>query len=228
MKKTSFIIFYLFFSITSVSADSTKIPHNPFDNGKVIDSGFTKTLKIEWSGGLPLVDVIIEGEKYKFLFDTGAVTTIPLSLRDKLKLKPLDNDVTVYDSAGGTTTTQMYALPMMTIGGIRFSSFTVLANDFQSQFPLSCLGFEGIIGINTLKDLNIKLDLAGSSITISDIPLDTTGYISTDFNYGHLGGINFDINFEFGHASFKLDTGKNDPMQIGDVTVVPELEKYKY
>ena len=116
----------------------------------------------------------------------------------------------------------------MEVGGIRFSDFTVIASDFASQFPVSCLGFTGILGLNYLKDLNLKLDLAGNVIHISDQPFDDEGYIATSFKYSALGGVAIKINFEFGDAWFVLDTGKNDAMQIGDNSVFPYLEDYKY
>ncbi len=169
MKKNILLINLLVLTVlfNFLNAD-VKTLVNPFSLGSVEDKNFTAEHNITWSGGLPLIEVVIDSKKYKFLFDTGAPTIIPKHLVEKLNLKSIEQNVIMHDAAGGESQKNIYTLPSMHIGDVEFVNFTVMTDDFSKIFPISCLGFDGIIGYNLLQNLYVKIDFHNSKIIFSD------------------------------------------------------------
>ncbi len=155
-------------------------------DAQVVSSNFTQELKIEFISNLPLIDVEIEGKKYRFLFDTGAFSVIPRSLAKELSLE-IQDEIDIVDAAGREDKLKVYTLPHLKMGGVKFENFSVVADDFAKEFPVSCIGFDGIIGYNFLKDLSIKLDYAKKILTLSDKKINHSAYktIAIQFDEKH-------------------------------------------
>ena len=196
-------------------------------DAQVVSSNFTEELKIEFISNLPLVDVEIEGKKYRFLFDTGAFSVIPRSLAKELKLE-IQDEIDIVDAAGREDKLKVYTLPHLKMGGVEFENFSVVADDFAKEFPVSCIGFDGIVGYNFLKDLSIKLDYTKKILTLSDKKINHSAYktIAIQFDEKHAPLIPF--AFEFGDLFVGIDTGKNDGILLGDTRVAAILKEYGY
>ncbi len=196
--------------------------------GKVINKNFSSSIPFEWSGGLPLIKVNIEGKDYRFLFDTAAPTTIPEHLVEELKLQRLGKPVILNDSAGRQLDRSLYQLPLLKIADIGFKDFVTFTGDFNNSFPLSCLGFDGILGYNYLKDLKVKLDYTHQTITFSDQAIPHDGFVPIQIQFKPIHGPLIKVNFPFGKVIFELDTGKNANIQLGDPRVIPDMDKQAY
>ena len=193
--------------------------------GAVINKNFSTTIPFEWSGGLPVIKVNIGGKDYKFMFDTAAPTMIPQHLVNQLKLQTVGKPIKLNDSSGRHLDRSIYTLPSLKIDDVEFKDFIVLTGDFKNNFPLSCLGFDGIFGYTYMQNLNIKLDYKKQQITLSDKSIPHDGYIPIDIQFKPIHGPLVEVNFPFGKAYFELDTGKNENIQLGDPTVIPEMKK---
>ena len=203
-------------------------PSSPISRMGYIDNyEFRRTLDVQWSGGLPLVDVSIDGMPYKFLFDSGAPTVIPKALVSKMKLRLLEVD-SIYDVTGREHREEIYRLPKLSVAGIDFNEFPVLAADFSKSFPLSCVGFDGILGYNMLKRLIVSLDLKAGKITISDSLPSTSGYAQTQVVFDKELIPKVNVRFPFSDGWFGLDTGSNVAGTFANPRAIPKLKSAGY
>lgn len=201
---------------------------DPAYRGQVYPKHFKTTLDFEWSGNLPVIHASTQGKGYKFLFDTAAPTMLPEKLIKELQLSPIASPDTLHDSSGKQIQVAIYSLPSFKVNELEFKDFTILSSNFTNIFPLSCLGFDGVLGYNFLQYMVVKLDLKNQKITFSDQPLTHTGYVPVDIKFTPRHGPLVNLNFAFGNALFEIDTGNNTNIQLGTTSVIPEMEKLKY
>ena len=120
---------------------------------------FYKTL------GLIVVPVKIEGEVYRFIFDTGAQTTIiskHLSKKFNLEKK---GSIPVRDSHHSTERLNVGIVKEMEIEDLQYSNVGVVVNDFRDNLQFTCLGIDGILGMNVIHLNNWKIDYDKNEIT---------------------------------------------------------------
>jgi predicted aspartyl protease len=189
---------------------------NLLTRGDVQNKNFISTIPIEFRAGIPIVDVEINKKKYKFMFDTGAFSIIPKQLVKELNLQALTKHIDIIDAAGKKDVLQLYTLPSLYMGGVEFVNFTVAAENFKEKFPMSCLGFDGIVGYSFLKDLVLKLDYKEAKISLSDKPMPHRGYNATQMIFETRYAPTVAFDFGFGKTWIGLDTGKNDGILLGD------------
>ena len=218
------VLFASFNFNTQVNAMPSSQPH-PFQAlGYVDNHSFSTNLKVHWSAGLPLVDVMINNKPYTFLFDSGAPTVIPAELLSTNDLRVIDTD-TIFDVAGGKRSKNIYRLPLMSVGELQFVDF---ASDFSENFPVSCVGFDGIFGYNFMRDLVVTLNLNQDEIILSDKLPSITEYIKTEMRYDKEQLPKVRLQFPFGRGWFGLDTGLNTAAVIGDSNFIPMLKNRGY
>jgi len=201
---------------------------DPSRMGKVDDLNFTTTVPFKFVGGLPIIKVQIGDKSYDFLFDSAAPTTIPSHLVKELHLEMVGKPVKLTDSAGRQLDRSLYKLSSLKVKDLDFRDYIVFVDDFKSKFPISCLGFDGILGYNYMKDLKIKLDYQNQQIILSDKELEHKGYTSLDMKFNFRNGPLVHLIFPFGDAYFHIDTGKNSNIQLGNPTVIPMMQKQGY
>jgi len=227
-----FYVFLIFLCLGSinVSADISKTSQDadPAYRGSLSPKHFNTTIDFEWSGNLPLIHVTIAGKEYRFLFDTAAPTMLPETLIKALKLKPIAKADTLHDSSGKQLRAELYSLPSLKIKDLEFKNFTILSSNFTTLLPLSCLGFDGVLGYNSLQYMVVKLDLKHQKITFSDALPPHEGFTPVDIKFEPRYGPLVNLNFAFGDAPFQLDTGNNANIQLGTTSVIPEMERFKY
>jgi len=195
--------------------------------GIVVNKNFTKTFPFEWSGGLPIVKVHINGKEYRFLFDTDAPTTIPEHLVEAMQLKEVSK-IKLHDSGGRQLDRSLYQLPLLTVDGVKFQDFVVSTANFKDIFPISCLGFDGILGYNFIRDLKVKTDYDKQEITFSDMSIPHDGYTPLNIHFEPKQGPLVELNFPFGSGYFIFDTGKNTDIQLGNPAVIPDFDNQGY
>ena len=222
------LIIVLFTLIDFCHAKESNSLTDPSKMVKVDDVNFTTTVPFKFVGGLPIIKVKIGGKSYDFLFDSAAPTTIPQQLVKALHLETVGKPVKLTDSAGRQLDRSLYKLPHLKVEDVDFKDYVVFVDDFKSKFPISCLGFDGIFGYNSMKDLKIKLDYQNQHIILSDKEIEHKGYTPIDMKFNFRNGPLVRLVFPFGDAYFQIDTGKNSNIQLGNPTVIPMMQKEGY
>jgi hypothetical protein len=136
-------------------------------NTQVLNNDFKTTIEIETIGNSIILKPIIKGKQYRFLFDTGAVSTISkklmfdLDLRHYTKAKVEDiNAKSNKLSFVNIDTLKLNELTFLNIGA------AVLESD-QSQ-GLECLNIDGILGSNAFSKIILEIDYQSKTITFTD------------------------------------------------------------
>lgn len=121
-----------------------------YNSGSVEKKDFFGRTTYKTAFDLILVPVFINGERYRFLFDTGAPMVISEELREKLELRTV-NQGNVSDSQGQRKKLDYVWLNKVTVGGIDFEKTGALVADLKKAPEIHCLQIDGIIGANLMK-----------------------------------------------------------------------------
>lgn len=132
------------------------------------------TLPLEKSkSGTPLVEVKINGKKYKFWIDTGASMSV---LRSDIAKKCGVNFLNSEDIGIGTATKDITFAPgiiqNMEVGGISIKNHpTIILNKSNLTFKIfklfTILKIDGILGENAIRKMHLKMDFKNNEITLS-------------------------------------------------------------
>lgn len=116
--------------------------------------------------GLMIIPVDIEGETYRFLFDTGAPNVVSTELSERLKLKKSRSIKTV-DSQGNESLLDYVKVQKITIGGAAFINTTAAVADMKQAEAIACLNIDGLIGANLMKKAFWQIDSQKNVIRIA-------------------------------------------------------------
>lgn len=117
--------------------------------------------------GLPVVMIEMKGKQYRFLFDTGAATSIRNDLAEELGLDVVSK-IPVKDAEGRADSLFVYTMPDILLGEVVFNGIPAYAVNKDVEF-VKCLGLDGIIGSNLLRESIVKFSSKDSTITITDM-----------------------------------------------------------
>ncbi|WP_196887241.1 retropepsin-like aspartic protease [Aureivirga sp. CE67] len=161
--KWKYVLFILCLSLLYACSQKTrKLLHG----GKVNNSDFRQEIPFDYSYGVPIIEVEIENQTYRFLFDTGAPTVLDVSVAKKLKYNSIVKQ-RVFDSQGNKEKEKFIQIPNIKIGEVHFTDIGAVISDIQKTFEISCLKIDGIIGANLMGKAYWKLDFQDQMITVS-------------------------------------------------------------
>lgn len=129
-------------------------------------TNFVDTIPIEYERGRITMPVSINGNTYRFLFDTGASQT---TIFDDVAIDGLKSAGTTvsHDAIGARTTVRKAALPPMTLGSTVFTGCQAIV---QHRIVRGRSDIDGIIGFDIVcKGLNVKIDLRNRQLILSDL-----------------------------------------------------------
>lgn len=211
------IIISAIFLISSCALKSVNI----LSNANFEDSpDGQNVLTYDHSFGLVVIPMTINGKVYRFVFDTGAQTTVvSKELADDIGLKK-QGSVNVSDAHGTSQKLSVSVIDKIYLGKFYYSNVGVLVNDFQNNSQFSCLKIDGILGMNVIKLNNWKINFDNNSITVFNnenistheykvIPL-IPSKSGIPYAYFYINGIK---------EKFMIDIGKNSDL----ISVSPKV-----
>lgn len=154
-------LFLLFIASLSVNAQTTTL-----NTGGTKSSVYHIILPCDYKT-LPMVDVKIGKKTYRFLFDTGAITSIGEKIINDLKLEPVDK-INVRDSGARPDSLYVYSLPEILLGEVAFNDIPTL--QMKEGVFNRCIGFDGVIGSNLLRNSVVRFSYSDKTIEIADNP----------------------------------------------------------
>jgi predicted aspartyl protease len=139
---------------------------------KVTSSDFNTSVNFNFRAGVIIIPVIIKGQEYEFLFDTGASTSIiSRDLAKAIGLKKATSSTNITDSNGRKRKIQNASVDSLSIAGITFTNTDVSIIDWPDNSAVECLAKDGIIGNNLIKLCNWIVDYKKGTLQFSDSPL---------------------------------------------------------
>lgn len=131
-------------------------------------SSFHTVVPFEYISSLPVFEVSIEGRSYKFIFDTGGYTVFSDELTTVLKGVRKASYIDVKDGNSKVSRIDTYVLDELEIGGILFSEVGFATIGFTESEWFKCLGLDGTIGPNIMKEAFWQFDSKTQQIALTD------------------------------------------------------------
>jgi len=180
---------------------------------------FTEEVKFELYRNLIVVPVEIEGETYRFIWDTGAASAISTRLQEKMRYRTIKR-TTISDSQNNRAKTRFVRVSELKLGDVSFSKQAAIILDFEKHPVLACMNLDGIIGRNTHRLCNWILDYQAGMMTITNEPVEKPeGGFEASFSYDD----DYDIKLNLGLASASVTKIKFDTGFTGGVSLPGKL-----
>ncbi|WP_160111072.1 retropepsin-like aspartic protease [Dysgonomonas sp. Marseille-P4361] len=133
--------------------------------GAAYDNYYT-VVPYDDENGFPVITVEIQEKEYRFIFDTGAPTCVRESLAELLNLDFLERS-TMKDAERKVDSSKIFLIDEITIGGILFKGIPCCTIKDDVHF-IKCLGIDGIIGSNQMRESIVRFSSKEKTITITD------------------------------------------------------------
>ena len=207
--------FFILSLIGMLSSCSSRWSH-AFKKGSTPEYSFHQSIPIEIQTGLLIVPVTIHGQKYRFLFDSGAPTSISKEIQDKFKFKKILKSHIV-DTEGNRKKVSYVNVDSLIIGDLPFLEQTAFVGDFSSNPVIECMKVDGIIGSNTMRLCNWTIDSGEKEIQFFSTPvlLDQDSAFSAPFTVDK----QFDMLVELKIANSKVKNVKIDYGSNGSLSL---------
>ncbi len=144
-----YLVYSFLLSIFLLASGCTSISRL-YNSGSAASDEFYGRTTYETAFDLIIVPVVIDGRRYRFLYDTGAPMVISKELRDKLELKTV-NRGNVSDSQGKREKLDYVWLENVSVGGVDFQKIGVIVADLKKAPEIHCTQIDGILGANLMK-----------------------------------------------------------------------------
>jgi Aspartyl protease len=135
------------------------------NQGGTLQKGYFSVIKFENYYGYIIVTAKIEGGNYRFILDTGAPNSISKALQEKLKLKTM-RKILVGDANNDKDSLSVVSMEALTFGDVTFNNVPTLVIDLPPF--MACMGVEGFIGSNMLRNSVVRFSYVDSTVTITD------------------------------------------------------------
>lgn len=157
-------LLYLFFALLCLNL-STAQTIKTFNKGKVVQKNYNVSVPYKDINGLVIVEVSIKGKTYNFIVDTGAMSLISQQLYDELGLQS-DSGLDVSDSSNLSQNMKRTTLPPVQVGDITFKDVPAVVTD--NNFFFECLGIDGFIGSNMMRNSVVKFSYKDKTVSFTD------------------------------------------------------------
>ena len=138
-----------------------------FRTGNATSKRFYSEIKYKNLNGKIIIPVVIKGETYQFLFDTGAPNLISENLWEELNFKK-GKDISVSDANQKKEQMRLTTLPLITIGNVSFKNTGALVFNNKDNLVFDCFKIDGIIGSNLLRKSIVQIKSKESKLIITN------------------------------------------------------------
>ncbi|MDH7914150.1 retropepsin-like aspartic protease [Winogradskyella sp. SYSU M77433] len=192
-----------------------KKPSN-INHGQISQKHYHDTIAYNMFKDKMLVPVIIEGKSYTFLFDTGAPFSVSKALYQEFK-SSIIGAIDVHDASGNVAAINIISLPKLQLGNLIFEDTPGFLLQQNAEVYFQCMGIDGIIGSNMLRNSVLQIDDQKKHIIITDkaknLEINTEFYSTMELSKTQSNPF-IHIKLEKGKASASdrvlFDTGADD------------------
>ena len=182
------------------------------EKGFVESENYYSELPFQYIDGYIFIDIVQNGNKYNFLFDTGAETTvIDNSILNQFSFEPF-SETRINGPIIKDQDVETIILSNIHIADIMFSEIGAVSIDMEFSKERFCEDLHGIIGSNLMKkskwQIDYKKQVIKFSNDISKFQLDNPKYVlETKLSSKGFGTETVDINLNGQTIPFNFDTG---------------------
>lgn len=157
--------FLFFLSFLLLSWNSYADIH--LNHGSIQEQNFFETIPYEQTGIGMVVSVQIAGEKYRFIFDTGAPFAITETIYQKIKPKDIER-LEVKDGVGTSFQTKIVEVSQVQLGELTFLNTHGIVLNEESEKMFACWQVDGIIGSNMLRNIIVQINSRSNEMILTD------------------------------------------------------------
>ncbi|MBK7095643.1 MAG: clan AA aspartic protease [Saprospiraceae bacterium] len=199
MMQKNILVIFLMMSFIQLN----KAQEFSLNQGGTTQKDYYSVIPFEIENDKIVVKANIENIDYRFIFDTGSSNLIFKPLYEEIKLNSLTK-ISCYDGNGKIDSLAVVSLDSITFGGITFKNIptAVAENNIFSE----CLGIDGFIGNNMLRNSIVRISLKDKTIIITD------NKRKLNLNKSHSTKFYFDDPVPFITVMLKDKTNARDPV----------------
>ncbi|SHI30619.1 retropepsin-like aspartic protease [Aquimarina spongiae] len=133
-----------------------------------LTSPILKEIPFDFSQNLPVIEVNIKGNNYRFLFDTAAAhSVVSEHLFTELGLNVIKKQ-SIADSNNNITQLKVCQIDAMSLNGINFQNKPAVVTALDKSYKIGCLNIDGVFGNDVMKDYFWGIDYKKQIITLTD------------------------------------------------------------
>ncbi|MDR3219715.1 MAG: aspartyl protease family protein [Dysgonamonadaceae bacterium] len=161
------LVAFVFFLQTIVCCNTFAQTFTTLNKGGSSRKDYYSVIPYEEFDNLMIIKVMINGKEYRFLFDTGAMVCISDSLMKELQLPEIKR-LEISDSSDKKDSLSVVMLKEIQLDSLFFRDIPAMVFKENEQF--TCLGIDGIIGSNLLRNSIVRFSKLERNIVITDNP----------------------------------------------------------
>ncbi|MCO4820890.1 MAG: aspartyl protease family protein [Flavobacteriaceae bacterium] len=207
-----YLLFLLPFYLVSCVTHWT----DAIQQGSIESGDINQVVDFTFENNLIIVPVQVNGKTYRFLLDTGAMTSISKEVQAEFQFKIISKGK-LTDSDKSKSTVNYVQVKSMNVGGISFKNQTAFVSDLSANPILDCMNLDGILGSNTMRLCNWEFNFQKEQFVIhnnSDFSAPKNAAelpFKTDKQYDIMIPVGVGANKV---RNLKLDTGSNGGLTI--------------
>lgn len=186
--------------------------------GSVTKVSNIEVVNIEIRNKLIIVPITMEGKEYRFLFDTGAPFSISEELQENTNFKTVSKG-NIVDSDYNRKKVKWVQVNSINVGNVTFKNQTAFVGDFDANPIMNCLGIDGIIGSNLIRQYNWTIDQEKYTLSLSSKTGIDTREESLVLPFKTDNQYNIFVDINIGKSSIKnvlVDYGSNGSIALSN------------
>jgi len=145
----------------------TAIFGQDINKSKITVNNYCDTIPFEYIRGKIIVNVEVNNQQKRFIFDTGAPCLISENLLHTTNAPVVGTGI-ITDVTGRNQQQQIVKVPELKLGNVPFTDVVAIVFDRQSTGLLDCFDFDGFIGSTLLKHCIVQINLEQKNIILTD------------------------------------------------------------
>lgn len=140
---------------------------NIVNNEAILEQDYYYVIPFESKDDMILVKVRIGGEFYDFIFDTGAFTVLSDQITERFHLIRHQGP-RILDSQGNRQSIDFAIPDTLSLENLHFIKPGCGIYDFKANPELSCFSFQGILGVNVMRNAVCQVNFNNHTLVITN------------------------------------------------------------
>lgn len=184
--------------------------------GEVLNEPFNETIQFEENLGLIIVPVEINGKIYRFLWDTGATSSVSDELQNEFHFEVVSQGHYV-DTDNNRQAIDYVQVDTLRIGDVVFIDQVAFVENFKANPILKCMALDGIIGGNLIRYCNWTIDYEKDEMVLSSDLSEGVKENSLSIPFKYDNDLDILVDIKIGRAKISnivIDYGSNGSISL--------------
>jgi Aspartyl protease len=138
-----------------------------FKQGTILQRQFCDTIPFEYVRNKMIVQVKINGQSKRFIFDTGATLIISDQIQEEMRNPFLGKNLQI-DATQRQKQISVVNVKEFNLGNLTFQNIPSVVTEIKSTNFLTCFNYDGFIGSNVLRNCIVQIDVDKKHIILTN------------------------------------------------------------